>query len=209
MRRFLAASLLAFSSACTPSKSRDFELGLIGPVGPGVAAAARSAGMSIREAAPEGADTRSAGVEHLADWSELRLHVALAAVEGRSGVYFTLPKTPEGREVTSYPEEWQALARVARETAAMRPILEGGVEAEPPLPVPGGARARAWRYQGRLYVLLVNGSADALAVDVGSLKPWRALFEARADARDLLVACAAGRCLPAERVIWLEGPLYR
>lgn len=207
MRRFLAATLLALTAACAPERSREFELGLIGPVGPGVAAAARAAGMPVREVAPEGADTISAGAEHMADWSELRLRVAQAAVEGRAGVYFALPKTPEGREATSYPEEWQALARVAREMAAMRPILEAGVETEPPLTVPAGGGARAWRYQGRLYVLLVNGSANALPIDAESLRPWRALFEVRSDARDLLVPCAAGRCLPAERVIWLEGRL--
>lgn len=207
MRRFLAAALLTLWAACAPEKSRDFEVGLIGPVGPGVAAAARAAGLAIREASPTGADTRSAGVERLADWSELRLRVAQAAVEGRTGVYFTLPKSAEGLEVSSYPEEWQALARVARETAAMRPILEAGVEAAPPLLVPDVVRARAWRYQGRLYVLLVNGSANAAPIDVESLKPWRALFEARADARGLLVPCRGAMCLPGGRAVWLEGRL--
>lgn len=217
MKRLLAAALLALSSACAPQKSRDFELGLLAPVGPGVAAAARAAGMTVRADAPEGADAQSAAVsftgvsgrteERMADWSRLRLLVARAAVHGRTGVFFTLPRSADGREVTSYPEEWQALARVARETAAMRPILECGVEAAVPFAVPQGVAARAWRFQGRLYVLLVNEAALAVPMPQESLIPWRALFEVRADARDLLSACGGGRCLPTQRVLWLEGRL--
>ncbi|MCM2304958.1 MAG: hypothetical protein NDJ72_09665 [Elusimicrobia bacterium] len=205
--RKIAAVLLALAAACAPEPSRDFELGLIGPVGPGVASAARAAGLTIREAAPEGADTRSAGAERMADWSDLRLHVARAAIEGRTGVFFILPKTADARELTSYPEEWQALARVARETAAIRPVLEAGIETALPFPAPAGAAARAWRYQGRLYVLLVNDGEAALPVSPDDLRPWRALFEVRADARDLLSPCPEGRCLPAGRVLWLEGRL--
>lgn len=218
MKKALAAALLAWSSACAPEKSRVFELGLLGPVGPGVASAARTAGMPIREAAPEGADARSASAsfkgasgrteERMADWSRLRLLVARAAVEGRTGVFFTLPAAAAGREVSSYPEEWQALARVARETAAMRAVLESGVEVPSPIAAPAGASARAWRFQSRLYVLLVNAAAVPAPVSPESLEPWRALFEARADARDLLVACGAGRCLAPDRVLWLEGRIF-
>ena len=207
MRTIVAAALLALAVACAPERSREFELGLIGPVGPGVASAARAAGMTIREAAPEGADTRSAGAERMADWSELRLRVAQAAIEGRTGVFFTLPKTADGRELTAYPEEWQALARVARETAALRLILESGAEAAVPFSVPQGVSARAWRFQGRLYVLLVNGAVLSGPMPQESLRPWRALFEVRADARDLLIPCGGGRYLSAGRVLWLEGRL--
>lgn len=207
MRTIVTAVLMALAAACAPERSREFELGLIGPVGPGVAAAARAAGMTIREAAPVGAVTRGAGAERMADWSELRLHVARAAIEGRTGVFFILPKTADGRELTAYPEEWQALARVAREAAAIRPMLESGLEAAVPFPVPEGVQARAWRYQGRLYALLVNDSGAEAVVSPDAFRPWRALFEVRADARDLLVPCAAGRCLPAGRVLWLEGRL--
>lgn len=207
MRTIVAAALLGLAAACAPERSREFEFGLIGPVGPGVASEARAAGMTVREAAPEGAVTRSAGAERMSDWSELRLQVAQAAIGERTGVYFTLPKTADGRELTAYPEEWQALARVARETAAIRPILESGLEAAVPFPVPDAVRARAWRFQGRLYALLVNDTEGEVAVAPEHFRPWRALFEVRADARDLLVPCAAGRCLPAGRVLWLEGRL--
>lgn len=215
MRRLLAAALLA-AAACAPEKAREFEVGLIGPVGPGAGAAARAAGLAIREAAPEGADMHHAGVpvagvsradERMADWSHLRLLVARAAAAGRTGVFFTLPKTGDGREANSYPEEWQALARVARETAAIRPVLEAGLENDVPFEVPDGVESRAWRFRGRLYVLLVNNTQAEAPIETEVLKPWRALFEVRADARDLLVACKGGRCLPARRVLWLEGRL--
>lgn len=220
MRRAAAAVLLALASACAPEKARDFEFGLLGPVGPGLAAAAREAGLSIRESAPEGADEHSAAVsfkgpsgaveERMADWSRLRLLVARAFVRDRTGVFFTLPRSPDGREAHSYPEEWQALARVARETSALRTIIEAGVEAAPPLAVPEGIEARAWRYQGRLYVLLVNDGAKPIPMPQESLQAWRALFEVRADAREFLVPCGGkGRsCLPSERALWLEGRLF-
>lgn len=217
MRPAIAAALLALAAACSPGKSRDFELGLLAPVGPGVESAARAAGMAVRAAAPEGADARSAGLafmgdpgrteERMAEWSHLRLLVASAAVRGRAGVFFTLPKSSDGRELTAYPEEWQALARVARETAMVRPILESGREAPVPFAVPEGVSARAWRFQGRLYVLLVNDGSRPVPISEESLKPWRALFEVRADARNLLAACGDKRCLSAERVMWLEGRL--
>lgn len=217
MKRLIAASLLALAAACAPEKLREFELGLLAPVDPGVESAARSAGMVIRAIVPEGADAHGAGVpftgisgrveERLADWSRLRLLVARAAVRGRTGVFFILPKAADGRELTSYPEEWQALARIARETAALRPIVERGIDAAVPFAIPEGVEARAWRFKGRLYVLLVNGAASPVSISEDSLKPWRALFEVRADARDLLSACGAGRCLPAGRVLWLEGRL--
>lgn len=215
MKRILAAAFLALASACAPEKPRNFEVGLLSPVGDGVASAARAAGMSVREAAPEGADTRSAAAsfagasgkaeERMSDWSHLRLLVARAAVHGRTGIFFTLPKPSDGRELTAFPEEWQALAHVARETAAMRPILERGIEADVPFAVPQGVAARAWRFHGRLYVLLVNESALAAPMPQENLIPWRALFEVRADARDILSACGDGLCLPAGRALWLEG----
>jgi len=208
----LAAALLI--SACAPEKAREFELGLIGPAGPGVSAAARAAGLTIRDAAPDRADLHHAGVpipgsseERLADWARLRLQVSLAAAHGRTGAYFTLPKAAPGRELADYPEEWQAFARLAREVDALRPILELGLETPVPFLAPEGVAVRAWRFRGRLYVLLVNESARPAPVAPDDLKPWRALFEVRADARDLLVACGGGRCLPGERALWLEGRL--
>lgn len=219
MRRLLAALLpLALAAACSRRPpARTFELGLRAPVGPGVAAAARAEGLTIRDSAPDGFDELHAGValagpagpaaERLADWAMLRLLVARAAVRGRAGVLFTLPRTTDARELTDFPEEWQALARVAREAAALRPILESGVDAPDPFPVPDGVEARAWRFDGRLYVLLVNDSGAGAPLPADALRPWRALFEVRADARELLVPCEDAACLPPGRALWLEGRL--
>lgn len=206
MRPLLAAALLSLAS-CAPEKAREFELGLIGPVGPGVAKSARAAGMTIREAPPEGADSASAGEGRVADWSALRLAAARAVVRGRRGVFFVLPPAPEGKELTDLPEEWQALDRAAREIDALRPVIESGVPADDPFPLPEGAEGRAWRFRGRLYFLLVNDTGAPAPLPSDALKPWRALFEVRADARDALPPCPAGRCLPPGRVLWLEGRL--
>lgn len=205
MKTLLAAACLALAS-CSPDKTRSFELGIIGPAGPGLAASAREAGLTIRESVPEGAAGASAGKKRMAGWSELRLLVAVAAVEGREGLFFILPREEGGREVSAYPEEWQALARVSRETSAIRPILERGVPTPVPFSAPGGVMSRAWRYQGRVYALLVN-EGEAAPMDGEPLRPWRALFEVRADPREALVPCPRGRCLPARRALWLEGRL--
>lgn len=217
MRKVFAATLLTLCAACAPDKARDFAFGVLGPVGPGVEAAALAAGVTVRASAAEGADVRSAAVvftddsgrpeERMADWARLRLLTASAAARGRTGIFFVLPKTPQGREMSGYPEEWQALERVAAETAAMRPILERGAEAVLPFAAPVGVEARAWRFRGRLYVLLVNPSELPVPMPSAPLEPWRALFEVRSDPRELLSFCPAGHCLDAGRVLWLEGRL--
>lgn len=217
MRRAAAAALLSLSCACAPDKARDFELGVLGPVAPEVEAAALAVGMTVRTAAPEGADAPSAAVvftdasgrpeERMADRTRLRLLAASAAARGRTGVFFVLPKTPGGRGLSGYPEEWQALERVAAETAAMRPVLERGAEVAVPFAAPPGVEARAWRFRGRLYVVLVNPTTLAVPMPSAPLEPWRALFEVRSDARELLSPCPGGHCLDAGRVLWLEGRL--
>lgn len=217
VKGILVAALISLAGACSPEKTRDFELGLIGPVGPGVASAARAAGMTVREAAPAGADALSAAAvipgsawrsdERLADWSVLRRLVARAVTRGRTGIFFVLPVSPAGKELTDFPEEWQALERVSRETAALRPIIESGVDVGLPFPLPPDVEGRAWRYRGRIYLLLVNDADAAAPIPAENLEPWRALFEVRSDARNVLPPCAGGHCLPAGRALWLEGRL--
>jgi hypothetical protein len=104
-----------------------------------------------------------------------------------------------------YPEEWQAVARVARELVLMRPVLEEGEAAPLPFPAPGGLESRAWRFAGRRYVLLVNPSAGPVPLEPGLLEPWRALFAVRSDPRQDLAACGSALCLPPGGVLWLEG----
>ncbi|MEK7389807.1 MAG: hypothetical protein AAB036_08910 [Elusimicrobiota bacterium] len=205
MRRCLSAALLAVSVACACETALGFELGLLTPVPAGMESAARTAGVSLHAAVPEGADTQLLGAGSLDSWAHLRFLVARAAVKGRKGLVLAFP--PGSKDLSVYPEEWQALARVAREIAVMRPIMEAGVETPVPFAVPAGASARAWLYKRRLYVLMVNESSRAVPIAEETVRPWRALFEVRTDARDLLIPCAISRCLGAQQVLWLEGRL--
>jgi len=206
MRRLLLPMAL-LAAACAPKPQRAFPVGLLGPLSARVAAEAGRLGLETAQTPPAGAAEISAGGTETFDWARLRLLGARAAASGASGVYFRLPSVPSGRDALDYPEEWQAVARVARELVLMRPIMEGGETAAPPFAVPAGMESRAWGFEGRVYTLLVNPSAKPLRLDDGSLAGRRALFAVRADARQDLAVCGAGRCLPPGGVLWLEGRL--
>jgi hypothetical protein len=197
---------LLISAACAEKPARPFFLGLLGPLSRRDARAARWAGLAVAAQVPDGAAAESASDGGAtASWGRLRFLAARAAVEGKSGVCFLPPKFPADRAFVDYPEEWQALARVAREMGEMRPVLENGVDEASPAVAAEGVESRAWRLRGRDYVLLVNTARVPVRVDAPGLARFRALFEARADPRDLLSTCAGGTCLPPERVLWLEG----
>jgi hypothetical protein len=212
MRRaaLLAAAL---SAACSPEPRRAFPIGFLGPVSPRVAAEAARLGLEVSDRPPAQASvetaavpgTKDAAVELIADWEKLRFLAARAAARGADGIFFRLPREPEGRDLLDYTEEWQAMARVAREMVAMRPILESGRPSPSPFPVPAGVEAGSWTREGRRYVLMVNASVSAAPIDVDSLAPWRALFAVRSDPRQVLAACGRQRCLPPSGVLWLEG----
>jgi len=140
----------------------------------------------------------------MASWSRLRYLGALAAARGKAGIIFVLPRLAAGREFADYPEEWQALARAVRELKELQPRIEAGTEEPSPLTAPG-VEGRAWRYASRRYMVLVNASDAAVLVDEKLLSGWRALFETRADPRELLRACPGGGCLAPGRALWLEG----
>jgi hypothetical protein len=122
-------------------------------------------------------------------------------------VFFLPPRLPAGADWASYPEEWLMVVRVLREVRSLHPVLEGGRPAEVPFALPAGVLARAWRHDGRLYVVLVNDAPAEAAFEPGALKPWRALFEPRADPREALSPCGRSVCLAPEGVLWLEGRL--
>jgi hypothetical protein len=211
MRRTWLLVLLA-AAACSPRR-RAFPLGLVEPVTPRAAAAARAMGLLVAPQAPAGAATLSAAValkgggEITADFSRLRFLTGRALAEGATGLFLRLPATPAGRDYADYGEEGQAVERVFRELSSLRPALEGGVDAPAPFVVPPGVEARAWSFQGRLYLLLVNTATVASPVDPESLTGWRALFSVRSDARQALTPCGPGVCLAPQSVLWLEGRL--
>jgi|CXWL01.1.fsa_nt_gi hypothetical protein len=211
------AALLAvvLAAACSSKTGRAFPIGILGPVSPHAAAEAVRLGLVVAQSPPAGAAVVAAAVpgasggslEIMADWETLRFLAARAAARGAAGVFFRLPASPEGRDLLDYPEEWQALSRVAREMTAMQPLLEEGSIVATPFAAAQGLEARAWVYRGRRYGLLVNSSSMDVAFDADAIAPWRVLFEVRADARELLVPCGVKFCLPPGRALWLEGRL--
>ncbi|MFA6003551.1 MAG: hypothetical protein WC881_05735 [Elusimicrobiota bacterium] len=214
MRRgiLLAAALAA---ACSPAQPRRaFTVGLAGPVAARVEAEARRLGLELTDQPPPGTVVetaasagKSAAAEATADWDRLRFLAASAAVRGAGGAFFRLARTPEGHDILEYPEEFQAVLRAARELAAMKPVLEGGRAIPAPMALPAGVEARAWAYQGRRYVLLVNPAGAPAPLEPAGLAPWRALFEVRSAPAETLAACGTRVCLPAQGVLWLEGRL--
>lgn len=209
----LAAALFA---ACSPEPRRAFPIGFLGPISPRVAAEAGRLGLEVSDQPPSEAavetaavpGAKDAAVEVIADWEKLRFLAARAAVRGADGIFFRLPRPPEGRDILDYPEEWQAMARVARELLAMRPILESGRPSPSPFAVPAGVEAGSWIRDGRRYVLMVNTSGAPAPIDADSLAPWRALFAVRSDPRQVLAVCGRQRCLPPFGVFWLEGRIH-
>lgn len=207
MRRS-ALALLLLAAACG-RPGGGFRVGLAEPLSRAAQREAAAAGL-LPGPAPAGSPEESAaaigadGALRLEDFSRLRFLAARAAAAGAPGVTFRLP-APSPLEAHDYPEEWQALTRLARETARWDSVARG---APAPLPFAApGLLARAWARHGRRYVLLVNASPAPQPLEPGLLAPWRALFEVRADAREVLAPCAQGLCLEPGRALWLEGRL--
>lgn len=206
MRTLAACALAAALAACGPRLDRPFRLGVVLPLGPRAAEAAARLGLDLTDAPPPGAALEPAEENGaVASAARLRFLWSRGAAEGRAGVYFVLPPAPAGRELTDYPEEWQALARSAREAGLLRPVIEGG--AAEPIETPDGLSAAAWRFAGRRYAVYVNAAPAAVALPDAALADARALLEPRSDPRESLTPCGAGLCLRPGGVLWLEGRL--
>jgi hypothetical protein len=140
---------------------------------------------------------------------ELRFMSYDAVLQGAGGLWYYTFTRPDGQDLTHAPELWFALTWVVRELAQMKPVFEGGVRAEPPFkPEPGDLQARAWRWRGRRYVVVVNRGGDAAAKLPEELLDvrWRPLFENRRDVRQLLDAKDGVFRLRPHQVLVLEGP---
>lgn len=206
MRRSLPVLLLL--AACGRPEP-GFQVGLALPLSPAAQREAAAAGLLPRPVPDAGPEESAAaigadGTLRLEAFSRLRFLAARAAAGGAPGVTFRLP-APSPLEAHDYPEEWQAMTRLARETRQWSDVMGGG-PALLPFPAPG-LLARAWTRHGRVYVLLVNDSPEPRALGEDSLDGWRALFEPRADSREVLQPCAAGQCFGPGRILWVEGRL--
>lgn len=203
-------ALLLLAGACRARPEAGFRVGLAAPLSAAAAGEAARIGL-LPGPAPAGSPEEpaaapgDAGSRRLEDFARLRFLAARAAAAGAPGVTFRLP-APAPLETHAYPEEWQALTRLARECAQWHELIGRGAPAALPFPAEG-LLARAWTRHGRRYVLLVNDSGAPRPLAPSDLAPWRALYEARADAREALEPCGEGLCLGPGRVLWLEGRL--
>lgn len=138
---------------------------------------------------------------------EIRFMSYLSVLHGARGIFFYRLTKPGPSTLFEYPEEYQAVARVARELRALQPVFEGGKPVPLPFGLTPGLEARAWRYRMRDYVLVLNRNKGTPAKMPGELlrKRWRPLFENRRFAKGLLSAKEdGGRLLPYD-VMVLEG----
>ena len=139
------------------------------------------------------------------DHAEMRFMSWLSIVHGAKGLFYF-----KGGTLLEEPELWQAVSRVSREIKSFQPILEGGRPIAGPLPpAADGLEAKAWRYRGRDYVVIVNRSPSATAkLPREFLQPeWRALFELRRDPKDVLESDGPSGRLRPYQVIILESDL--
>ncbi len=139
---------------------------------------------------------------------EIRFMSYLAILQGAEGLFYYTFKKPGGRTLADYPELWQAVARVAFELKGLQEILERGKLVHVPFPPdPDGPRARAWRYRGRDYVVVVNPRRGLYQkIPDQLLEPsWRPVFEVRRDPRELLKPLRDGWYLRPYQVMVFES----
>lgn len=144
-------------------------------------------------------------------FEEIRFMSYMAVVRGARGLFFFTMRKQE-KNLLDFPELWQAVSRVTREFKSLQPILENGRLAPLPFPAdPDGPQARAWRYRGRDYLVILNRKKNVLQKIPDELlrEDWRPLFENRRDPRDLLTKIEPAWYLRPYQVLVLESALKR
>ena len=139
---------------------------------------------------------------------EIRFMTYHAVLAGAGGIWYYSYRKPEHKTLPDVPEEWFTVTSVARELAAMRSIFEKGEPSRLPFPPePWGVQAKAWRYHGRDYVIILNPFGDEELLVPGELlaADWRPLFEPRRYTRELLDHAGNGYYLPPYRVMVFES----
>ena len=143
--------------------------------------------------------------------AEIRLMSYLSILHGAKGLFYFRLQRSGGGTLLDEPELWQAVSRVTRELKSLQPILEGGAAVPLPFPPnPDSVEARAWRYRGRTYVIVLNRKDDiSQRIPEELLNPrWRPLFEPRRDPKDLLPKVGDAWYLPPHRVLVFESRLF-
>lgn len=127
---------------------------------------------------------------------ELRLAAYLALIGGAKGVLFSGVERGDDKLI-DYPEQWQALASVARELNALAPALAAPWER-----IEAGSLAAArWR-AARPYLVAANPTkSTACLPDALTAADWRPLFEPRRELERPL-------CLAPRQALVLEGPRW-
>lgn len=145
---------------------------------------------------------------------EVRFMSYDSVLNGAQGIwYFSYAHPdPEGGPVEQGPFMIAVVDLVAGELRAMAPVFAFGRAI--PLPFEAltkGLRARAWRYRGHDYLVLVNRTKDRQwKVPEAALGPgWRPLFEGGRDTRELLKKHMDAHYLPPYRVLVLKSRLWR
>lgn len=135
-------------------------------------------------------------------FAQIRFMTWLSIVRGADGLfYFTFSQ--EGKTLDAWPERWFSFKQIAAEINSLRPMLEKGKDAEPPVGLDPRLAVRVIAKGGGRWMLLLNPTAAEIPVDAGILKDWRPLFEAKRRLEELLPGGKDLR-LPPYRTLVLE-----
>lgn len=132
-----------------------------------------------------------------------------AVLEGASGLWYFVYTYAADRRLSDLPEYWHALTEVAREISFMRPIWERGKEISLSTDnLPDGIKMKGWRHNLRDYIVIANGTEQALDLPPALLDPyWRPLFESRRRLQDLLTQMNGKPQISRYRILVLESRL--
>lgn len=153
---------------------------------------------------------RSPRIGRFPTHAEVRFMAFDAVAHGAKGIFFYTFERPGRRTLLDEPELGQAVSRVSRELHEMAPVFgKGSAVSLPFLPDPDGPEARAWRYRGRDYILILNRKGKVYQkVPKEILEPgWRPLFEPRRNLKELLKEIKGSYYLRPYQILVLEGRL--
>jgi hypothetical protein len=153
-------------------------------------------------------DPRKPRIGRFPTEAEIRFMSYDAVLNGANGVWYFTYSTSTAHYLS--PERMLAVMATAGELRAMAPVFARGRPIAVPFEIdPDGVQARAWTWQGRDYVLLVNRLAgkDARVPDVMLAPTWRPLFAKRRDPRESLREAGGAYYLPQRGVMVLESRL--